>query len=42
MPVKAVRETALFFRTVDDWIGNFDWEIYEQLSEYYNGALSPA
>jgi hypothetical protein len=36
------RETALFFKTVDDWITNFDYEISEHISVYYNGELSPA
>ena len=40
-PLRPKRETALFFRTVDDWIINFDWEINQQLSDYYNGTLTP-
>jgi hypothetical protein len=39
-PLRPKRETALFFKTVDDWITNFDWEINQQLSEYYNGMLT--
>ena len=39
-PVRPVRETALFFRTVDELITNFDVEIGQQLSDFYTGNLS--
>ena len=35
--VKPKRETALFFKMVDDMITNFDYEISTHLSDYYNG-----
>lgn len=32
-------ETALFFKTVDDWICNFELEISQHLQEYYDGPF---